>query len=66
MATFMIIKKQLTQTMIRHSAKTPPSSSEIAAKTKSFVTTGIFSGSPCPRPSPNQPPVPIANRDWHT
>lgn len=32
MATFMIIKKQLTQTMIRHSAKTPPSSSEIAAK----------------------------------
>ena len=49
--------------IIMQSANIPPISSEIAEKTKSFSTTGIFLGRPCPRPNPNHPPVPIANRD---
>ena len=45
-------------------AKMAPISSEIAAKMKSFSTTGIFLGSPWDSPMPNQPPVPMAKRDW--
>ena len=48
---------------IKQIANTPPSSSDIAEKIKSFSTTGIFVGMPSPSPSPNHPPVPIPNND---
>ena len=47
-----------------HMANKTPNSSAIAEKTKSVFTTGIRSGIPCPRPTPNHPPEPIANKDW--
>jgi len=45
-AIFKNIRKQLKHTMIRHSAKIPPSSSETAEKIKSCFTTGILTGRP--------------------
>ena len=61
-----IIRKQLTQTIMRQIANIPPISSEIAAMIKSLDTIGILFGSPCPSPKPNSPPVPMAKSDWHT
>ncbi len=41
-----------------------PSSSPIAANTKSVDAAGIFWGLPSPSPVPANPPVPNANNDW--
>ena len=41
-----------------------PISSAIAAKIISFATNGIVSGLPCVRPTPNQPPAAIENKEY--
>ena len=58
--------KQLISTKIRQIPKITPNSSLITEKIKSDSRTGISNGLPWVRPIPNQPPVPMANRDWHT
>ena len=44
--------------------KIPPNSSAMAENIKSSSTTGILFGVPWLSPIPNQPPVPMAKRDW--
>ena len=66
MEILIIIKKQLMQTSSMQMQNSPPSSSGIAAKTKSFYAIGIFSGVPSNRPMPNQPPAPTPKSDCAT
>ena len=63
MAILTNITKQLRQIRIRQIPKIAPISSTMAEKIKSFFTTGIWDGEPWYSPIPNQPPVPIANKD---
>ena len=60
---WIVFSKQIR---IRHSANTPPSSSAIAANTKSECASGIVPAAPWNRPMPNHPAVPIANSDCST
>ena len=55
--------KQLRQTRIMHMEKRMPSSSATAENTKSASTKGIDVGVPRNSPSPNQPPLLMANND---
>lgn len=58
--------KLLIKTKIRQIPKITPNSSQITEKIKSDSLTGISNGRPFPSPIPNQLPVPMANKDWHT
>ena len=58
--------KLLIKTKIRQIPKITPNSSQITEKIKSDSLTGISNGRPVPSPIPNQLPVPMANKDWHT
>ena len=60
----MIIKMKHKVSIIKRMENIAPNSSEIAEKTISLDTSGIYFGEPRKIPEPNHPPVPMANKDW--